>query len=64
MLSRIRMPLLLALVAALLVAVGYWNIRPESFMREPVASDAEQPTGTVVAVGLTVVGGVVVADAG
>lgn len=43
MLSRIRMPLLLALVAALLVAVGYWNIRPESFMREPVASDAEQP---------------------
>ncbi len=32
MLSRIRLPFLLALAAALLVAIGYWNIRPESFM--------------------------------
>lgn len=43
MLSRIRLPFLLVLVAALLVAIGYWNIRPESFMQQPAASSAEQP---------------------
>ena len=43
MLRRIRFPALLTLIAALLVAVGYWNIRPESFMQVPAASTAEKP---------------------
>ena len=34
MLSKIRFPALLLLIALLLIAVGYWNIRPESFMQE------------------------------
>ena len=38
MLSRLRLPAVLLLVALLLVAIGYWNIRPESFMQEPPAS--------------------------
>lgn len=43
MLRKIRFPALLILIAALLVAVGYWNIRPESFMQVPTASTTEQP---------------------
>ncbi|WP_312290379.1 LPS export ABC transporter periplasmic protein LptC [Stutzerimonas nitrititolerans] len=43
MLRKIRFPALLILIAALLVAVGYWNIRPESFMQVPAASTAGQP---------------------
>ncbi|HLA29435.1 MAG TPA: LPS export ABC transporter periplasmic protein LptC, partial [Pseudomonas sp.] len=35
MLSKLRRPLILTLIAALLAAVGYWNIRPESFNRNP-----------------------------
>ena len=35
MLSKLRRPLLLTLIAALLAAVGYWNIRPESFDSNP-----------------------------
>ena len=38
MLSRLRLPAVLLLVALLLVAIGYWNIRPERFMQEPPAS--------------------------
>ncbi len=43
MLRKIRFPALLILIAALLVAVGYWNIRPESFMQVPAAPTADQP---------------------
>jgi len=43
MLRKLRFPALLTLIAALLVAIGYWNIRPESFMQTPTASTAEQP---------------------
>ncbi len=44
MLNRIRLPVILLLTALLLVAVGYWNIRPESFMRDaPVIEGAQQP---------------------
>ncbi len=43
MLRRLRTALILGCIAALLVAVGYWNIRPESFMRTPVERVAEQP---------------------
>ncbi|GAB3369276.1 LPS export ABC transporter periplasmic protein LptC [Azotobacter armeniacus] len=32
MLRKLRFPLILAALAALLAAVGYWNIRPASFM--------------------------------
>ncbi|MCQ4314077.1 LPS export ABC transporter periplasmic protein LptC [Stutzerimonas sp. VN223-3] len=42
MLSRIRFPAILLLIALLLVAVGYWNIRPESFMQEPAAATGEE----------------------
>lgn len=42
MLSRIRLPGLLLMIALLLVAVGYWNIRPESFMQDAPATAAEQ----------------------
>ena len=31
MLSKLRRPLILTFIAALLAAAGYWNIRPESF---------------------------------
>ncbi|OYW94685.1 MAG: LPS export ABC transporter periplasmic protein LptC, partial [Pseudomonadales bacterium 32-61-5] len=34
MLSKIRLPIILLLIALLLVAAGYWNIRPESFMQQ------------------------------
>lgn len=44
MLSRIRFPFILFLIALLLVAVGYWNIRPESFMQQaPAAQGTESP---------------------
>jgi lipopolysaccharide export system protein LptC len=44
MLSRIRFPAILLLIALLLVAVGYWNIRPESFMQDaPVTQGEESP---------------------
>ncbi|AHL76722.1 lipopolysaccharide ABC transporter permease [Stutzerimonas stutzeri] len=44
MLSRIRLPAILVLIALLLVAVGYWNIRPESFMQEaPVSQGVKTP---------------------
>ena len=44
MLSRIRLPAILVLIALLLIAVGYWNIRPESFMQEaPVSQGHETP---------------------
>lgn len=42
MLSRIRLPAILSLIALLLVAIGYWNIRPESFMQEPVVTTGEK----------------------
>ncbi len=43
MLARLRIPLLLGLVGALLVAVGYWNIRPQSFMPGGARTTATQP---------------------
>ncbi|MCQ2030251.1 LPS export ABC transporter periplasmic protein LptC [Stutzerimonas zhaodongensis] len=44
MLSRIRVPAVLLLIALLLIAVGYWNIRPESFMQEaPVVRGEDSP---------------------
>lgn len=44
MLSRIRLPAILLLIALLLVAIGYWNIRPESFMQEaPVSQGSQSP---------------------
>jgi lipopolysaccharide export system protein LptC len=42
MLSRIRFPAILLLIALFLVAIGYWNIRPESFMQEPTAAIGEE----------------------
>ncbi|KIL06227.1 LPS export ABC transporter periplasmic protein LptC [Stutzerimonas balearica] len=44
MLQKLRFPLLLGVIAALLVAVGYWNIRPESFMQEPVQATSTEPS--------------------
>ncbi|PAU56563.1 LPS export ABC transporter periplasmic protein LptC [Pseudomonas sp. PIC25] len=38
MLRKLRFIVLLSLIAALLAAVGYWNIRPESFLDRPVAA--------------------------
>ncbi|AIZ31751.1 LPS export ABC transporter periplasmic protein LptC [Pseudomonas parafulva] len=35
--KKIRNALLLTAIAAVLVAVGYWNISPESFLDEPAA---------------------------
>ncbi len=35
MLGKLKQPLIFSLIAALLAAVGYWNIRPESFLDKP-----------------------------
>ena len=35
--KKARNIVLLGAIAALLVAVGYWNISPESFLEKPVA---------------------------
>ena len=44
MLSKIRRPAILLLIALLLIAIGYWNIRPESFMQDvPVAQRQASP---------------------
>ncbi|WAE62929.1 LPS export ABC transporter periplasmic protein LptC [Stutzerimonas sp. R40042] len=43
MLRKMRFAALLTLIAALLVAVGYWNIRPESFMQEPSVASGATP---------------------
>jgi len=43
MFRRIRFPALLTLIAALLIAIGYWNIRPESFMQPRAVSTADTP---------------------
>ncbi|MBC9252146.1 LPS export ABC transporter periplasmic protein LptC [Pseudomonas alcaligenes] len=40
--GKLRNALLAILVAALLAAVGYWNIRPESFMDKPSVAETEQ----------------------
>lgn len=39
--GKLRNALLATLIAALLVALGYWNIRPESFMDKPAKADAD-----------------------
>lgn len=38
MLRKLRISLILTALAALLVALGYWNIRPESFMDRPAVA--------------------------
>ena len=43
MLRKLRFPALLTLIAAVLVAIGYWNIRPESFMQQPTVASGETP---------------------
>lgn len=35
MLNKLRLPLVLLLTAGVLIAIGYWNIRPESFLAQP-----------------------------
>ena len=42
MLSKIHLPVILLLIALVLAAVGYWNIRPESFMQQPRPASAEE----------------------
>ncbi|MFC3607856.1 LPS export ABC transporter periplasmic protein LptC [Stutzerimonas tarimensis] len=42
MVARLRVPLFLAVVAAMLIAAGYWNIRPQTFM-QPTPIVGEQP---------------------
>ncbi|MGK9067257.1 LPS export ABC transporter periplasmic protein LptC [Stutzerimonas chloritidismutans] len=42
MLSKIRLPAVLLLIALSLGAIGYWNIRPESFMETPAAVTAPE----------------------
>lgn len=40
MLARLRVPLFFTIVAALLIAAGYWNIRPQTFMQPaPIAGE-------------------------
>ncbi len=43
MLRKLRLPVGLALIAAVLVAVGYWNIRPETFMQSPPVTNTAEP---------------------
>ncbi|MCQ4323771.1 LPS export ABC transporter periplasmic protein LptC [Stutzerimonas stutzeri] len=43
MFRKLRFAAVLALIAALLVAIGYWNIRPESFMQQPATVSGEEP---------------------
>lgn len=43
MLARLKLPLLLGLGGLLLAAMGYWNIRPQSFVTEPPRTEAELP---------------------
>lgn len=45
MLSRIRLPVVFLVIALLLIAIGYWNIRPESFMQE---APAVAPEGSAI----------------
>ncbi|HSC84358.1 MAG TPA: LPS export ABC transporter periplasmic protein LptC [Pseudomonas sp.] len=40
--GKLRNVLLATLIAALLAAVGYWNIRPESFLDKPSAAETDQ----------------------
>ena len=42
MLSRVRLPAVLLIIALFLIAIGYLNIRPESFMQDPPAATAEE----------------------
>lgn len=42
MLSRLRLPAIFLIIALLLIAVGYWNIRPERFMQEAPATTQEE----------------------
>ncbi|WP_447589422.1 LPS export ABC transporter periplasmic protein LptC [Aquipseudomonas campi] len=41
MLAKLRLPLIACFVAALLAAIGYWNIRPETFMDRAATAEAE-----------------------
>lgn len=41
MFAKLRRPVTFTLIAALLVAVGYWNIRPESFLERQPAAEAD-----------------------
>ncbi|QLF92402.1 LPS export ABC transporter periplasmic protein LptC [Pseudomonas sp. ABC1] len=43
MLQKLRLPAILASITALLVAVGYWNIRPESFMSQKESPRSTKP---------------------
>ncbi|HLD68920.1 MAG TPA: LPS export ABC transporter periplasmic protein LptC [Pseudomonas sp.] len=41
MLQKLRLGVIFSLLAALLAAAGYWNIRPESFMDKPAVAGEE-----------------------
>ena len=43
MFRKLRLATLLTLIAAVLVAIGYWNIRPESFMQQPPEAASATP---------------------
>lgn len=43
MIPRLKTALILGSLVALLVAVGYWNVRPESFMSRSPATQSEAP---------------------
>ena len=40
--KNFRLALILIPVAALLIALGYWNIRPESFMERQASAQADE----------------------
>lgn len=42
MLSRLRLPVALLVIALLLIGVGYWNIRPERFMQDAPETTLEE----------------------